>query len=85
VPAALMHSKIIIGKFQIDSEHADPRLPAKFTEHDVRETQTYNSCHILEFLCMRFEVPMAMNVKFTVFWDGETSCLSCEDGGSTFF
>lgn len=28
VPAALMHSKIIIGKFQIGSEQADPRLPA---------------------------------------------------------
>jgi hypothetical protein len=28
---------------------------------------------------MRFEVPMAMNVKLTVFLDGGTYCPSCED------
>jgi acyl-CoA hydrolase len=28
VPAALMHSKFVIGKFQIDSEQANRRLPA---------------------------------------------------------
>lgn len=85
VPAALMHSRTIIGKIQIDSEPADARVPAQCTEHNVRETLTYNSCHILELLCNRFEVLRENNVMFTVSWDGELSCLSCEDRGHVFF
>jgi hypothetical protein len=34
---------------------------------------------------MRFEVLMAINMKFTVFWDEGICCLYPEDGGSMFF